>query len=1023
MSFDQNGMLEEFEKISELFYSRNWADTIQHCDEFVTKYADAILPDLVPFLKLWVAASTQYDERQPAAARYEAAIQIYKEAISLAQEIGSSAEPALEINLASAFRRRPQGVAAENIEEALKHAKRALQLHENSMDDDWAIAHNDIGIIYSCRESGEANDNREKAIFHYREALRVRTLDNDPDGWADTTNNLGRLLLTRKGAIGDESIEQGIACLQSSLRYFRESGDLLNAATCEKNLGDALLHKVRGDRAENIESAIEYVQSATERYRKLKAKEEFLNSSVKLAMLYNRRLNGDKAANLEKALEIFSNVIGLFDRASNSTQWAGACLDFGLILMDRVLGSREENLKHAIHHFLSAMEVFMEVRDQENCSKACHNTMLCYQQIARTSENIDDLRTALEFGGKALGLRSDDDTLGRGLILSSLAMLHYQFATHGYEEGINNSEKCFAEALRLVDAEAYPIEHIRIRNNQAVALSAFGKWPEVHQALSGAIESAEILMNDAYSPQGRVTQSRESDHFYVYDAYCLTRMQEYEQALLVLERGKARLLFEAMVRAQRELDAVPVEVRGEVEALQRRVRDLEAEAWAPGTIPGRRSNRSIAIELREARARLREIVDPLGGVQGCTAAQLLAPIGADVHIVLPFACDAGGGAFVVSGGLAGIDARHFVELPEFDTEVVRSLIGLNSNSDVPGWLSSFGDLRTAPLRWREEIESIGAKLWKAIFAPVIGRVRELANGGCRDLVIIPQGGLGVLPLHASWRDEGGSKVFLLDEYCVRIAPSIAALGISASRAALRQREDARVLLVADAEDDLPFAALEGISVASRFDIDVSMVLRGAAATAEAVLDRLAGKTHIHLACHGTYVPENPMLSAFALARGSSVSVREIQRLANFSSNRLIVLSACESGVTDAREVPDEFLGFPGVLIGAGAAAVVCSLWPVSDAATMLLMDKFYEMHLDKGVEPAGALRHAQRWLREQSAGGIASRYRALMKNVERNDPAILAALDEELARMASLGSTDFPFQHPYYWAGFTLVGY
>jgi CHAT domain-containing protein len=77
-----------------------------------------------------------------------------------------------------------------------------------------------------------------------------------------------------------------------------------------------------------------------------------------------------------------------------------------------------------------------------------------------------------------------------------------------------------------------------------------------------------------------------------------------------------------------------------------------------------------------------------------------------------------------------------------------------------------------------------------------------------------------------------------------------------------------------------------------------------------------------------------------------------------------VLSACETGLYDIDRNPDEFIGLPGAFTALGAAAVLGTLWPVSDAATALLMAKFYELHMGSKLAPPTALWQAQSWLRQ-----------------------------------------------------------
>ena len=74
--------------------------------------------------------------------------------------------------------------------------------------------------------------------------------------------------------------------------------------------------------------------------------------------------------------------------------------------------------------------------------------------------------------------------------------------------------------------------------------------------------------------------------------------------------------------------------------------------------------------------------------------------------------------------------------------------------------------------------------------------------------------------------------------------------------------------------------------------------------------------------------------------------------------RLVVLSACETGLYDITNSPDEFIGLPATFTALGAAGVLGTLWPVSDAATALLTAKLDDLHLEgwpgdppDGVEP------------------------------------------------------------------------
>jgi CHAT domain-containing protein len=160
--------------------------------------------------------------------------------------------------------------------------------------------------------------------------------------------------------------------------------------------------------------------------------------------------------------------------------------------------------------------------------------------------------------------------------------------------------------------------------------------------------------------------------------------------------------------------------------------------------------------------------------------------------------------------------------------------------------------------------------------------------------------------------------------------------------------------------------------------------------------------------------------------------------------RLVVLSACETGLFEITNNPDEFIGLPGAFTALGAAGVLGTLWPVPDTATALLIAKFYEFHLGARLPPPTALHRAQAWLREATnddlkayAKGAAARARLDGRQLAEIEEALSA---EGLARSRSRAIVQWigpaaghtatrstkqlarPYAHPYWWAGFIHTG-
>ena len=68
---------------------------------------------------------------------------------------------------------------------------------------------------------------------------------------------------------------------------------------------------------------------------------------------------------------------------------------------------------------------------------------------------------------------------------------------------------------------------------------------------------------------------------------------------------------------------------------------------------------------------------------------------------------------------------------------------------------------------------------------------------------------------------------------------------------------------------------------------------------------------MHLACHGEFNPSEPLDSALYLAGEDRLTLRGLlDGNLELSSQRLAVLSACQTGLTEFERVPDEVIGLP-----------------------------------------------------------------------------------------------------------------
>jgi CHAT domain-containing protein len=154
---------------------------------------------------------------------------------------------------------------------------------------------------------------------------------------------------------------------------------------------------------------------------------------------------------------------------------------------------------------------------------------------------------------------------------------------------------------------------------------------------------------------------------------------------------------------------------------------------------------------------------------------------------------------------------------------------------------------------------------------------------------------------------------------------------------------------------------------------------------------------------------------------------DAQRLARL---QLVVLSACQTAVTDVQELPNEAIGLFSGFLHTGVPAVIGTLWSVDEVSTALLMTRFYDLYLHGDPQeellphqPLTALRLAQRWLRNLSNNAL---YEYLNEQVRLKRPSISTpALRSKLRTEIRAGKERremCPYGHAYHWAAFVYYG-
>lgn len=340
----------------------------------------------------------------------------------------------------------------------------------------------------------------------------------------------------------------------------------------------------------------------------------------------------------------------------------------------------------------------------------------------------------------------------------------------------------------------------------------------------------------------------------------------------------------------------------------------------------------------------------------------------------------------------------------------------------------------AKVKARDEVIAAARRLHDLVFSPI-----QPSLGDADHVLISPETFLTIVPFEAMVAPDGR---FLVERYAFSYL--VAGRDVLRMRPADPKAEGAVILADPDFEalpatdsapsvvtgssepprglvgtrfDRLPGTAEEAARVAELLGVPAEKVLRGAGATKAALLSLPHPPRVLHVATHGFFLRDtlssdaatrpaegsragvfgpgahltDPLLGTGLALAGANVceagdgllTALEVAGM-SLQGTELVVLSACETG-RGVLEIGQGVFGLPRAFFQAGARSLVNSLWKVPDRETAELMECLYAAWRD-GKGKAPSLRQAQlemiRRLREKSDG----------------------------------------FAHPFFWAGFVLLG-
>ncbi|MEQ8466433.1 CHAT domain-containing protein [Coleofasciculus sp. E1-EBD-02] len=960
----------------------------------------------------------------------------------------------IQNNLGAAYRERIRGERAKNIESAIAYCQAALEVSSrDAFPSQWAMTQNNLGVAYRDRIRGERAENIESAIASCQAALQVYTRDAFPSNWATTQNNLGNAYRDRIRGERAENIESAIASYQAALEVSSRDAFPSQWAMTQNNLGAAYSDRIRGERAENIESAIASFQAALEVYIRDAFPSDWAGTQNNLGITYSDRIRGERAENIEDAIASYQAALQVYTRDDFPSQWAGTQNNLGVAYRDRIRGERAENIERAIASYQAALAVYTRDAFPSQWAVTQNNLGLAYSDRIR-GERAENIESAIAYCQAALEVYTRDAFPSDwAMTQNNLGNAYCQRIRGERAENIESAIASYQDALEVRTREALPQNHVETQFNLGLAYRDAQQLDNAYHAFAAAIDTVEFqrveislgTANDA----DKQKLAEEWNKLYRNMIEVCLELANNTQAWEYIERSKTRNLIELLTSRNLYPDGeIPTQIKSQLQQLQqeilieqRRLNQLQAAGEQ------KLSEKSITVEeidyshINQLRQRYNELypykplkfdqlstlIDPNTAIiewyifDDCfraviindltpqppslqdTAGELEKP-----NPPAPFPAREGGASKPLSSQERGLE-RGF---PSIWTSTPEDLANLKT------WAEDYLQAYYAPRRAETDTETEQLKQdWQTSLPSRLNQLAEILHikdilahipETCTQLILIPHRYLHLFPLHAL-------DLFPRFPDGIRYLPSCQLL----HQLQQQQRPDfQRLFAIQTPTSDLYEEDIGAVSAITRQFPQVDSLKKDKASKSALLSSRetLDAANSLLFFCHGYFNLGSPLDSGLQLA-DDNLTLEDIIADFRLSNCRLVTLSACETGLTDFSNISDEYISLPYGFLLAGSTNVFSSLWEVSAFATALLIVKFYQ-EIQQQENLALALNTAQCWLRDTTVKGF--------QDWLPNSP-FSTTWQIELKKYfqyleTEQGETAQPFNNPYYWAAFCLIG-
>jgi CHAT domain-containing protein len=692
-----------------------------------------------------------------------------------------------------------------------------------------------------------------------------------------------------------------------------------------------------------------------------------------------------------------------------------------------IIYGHQNNAEQALAHYERAHAIALEMGETLVSATIRHDIALQYVRFGEYERALgayQQLLKQLENHGDQGGAAMIRDQIGTTLAEQKKydeALVYHQQALAGLEAAnkkratvvsLNNMATVYLLQHKYADALSVAERAVAIsrdkgrKNDLSFALTQLGysqlglnRLSEARQSFTDAVAMVENMRAQTaggVQEQQRYFEEGLKAHHGLLSV--LVKQNETREALTFAERAKARALLDIVQQESvRVLKAMTAQEQDEERRLKSEITQLNRQL-ARVTHPDKQDATRVAeIETRLEKARLAyeafqntlytthpELRTQRGEAPIVTANEL-AELLPDTQTVLLEYVVTEDNTYLFTIAKAGEKAEAAVQI--YTVPIKRE--------DLAKQIETFRkQLATRDLGFRPA----ALKLYDLLLKPVEAQLR-----GKTSFIIAPDSNLWDLPFQALMN---GSGRYLIEDASISYAPSLTVLREMTKRRKNKISSPAPATLLALGNpvsgretgnhagprlrnrnlDPLPEAEQEVKALGRLYGAAHSKIYIGAEAREDRLKSEASKARILHFTTHGTLNNASPMYSYLTLAEGGAnddglLEAWELMQL-DLKAD-LAVLSACETarGRIGAGE---GMIGFSWAMFIAGVPSIVVSQWKVESAGTRDLMVSFHRSLIGAAkTKPTktDALRQAAL---------------ALMKNSET--------------------------RHPFYWAGFVLVG-